>query len=466
MGVPYQRWQEEQDLAGISNVVELLGFFPLAIRLAAAYVGRRKQTTGDLKAELQEASRKGLLGQQGDIVSSASTTSFMCRQTFLTLTSTERVQFASLGLLDGTDWPVWLVELFLNNAELVVRARELQHQNVNPDALVSVPPAKATPGDLHTLKSLSLVTITAVRSEALPTSSAANSATAISSNTVASVQMHRPVATVAKEYWHLLAKDHPALREVVVLAAIEAAREFISRFRFDFAVLNRHQQVLIGAIESATEVSGAFQSCMATIDLLGPYIDSGYHWELGLTLLSRKLRMYHEMNNRQGECRTLITLGSLANSLGRLEEALGFLEQALSIQHEVGDREGEGTTLNNLGLLANSLGQYERARQYLEQALSIQHEVGDREGEGTTLNLLGLLADRAGDYEAAQQYYEQALGIVSELGDATYAGIVADNLRGVTEVIAAAQRASTHLGTVATATSQPGQVLFARRKQS
>ena len=75
----------------------------------------------------------------------------------------------------------------------------------------------------------------------------------------------------------------------------------------------------------------------------------------------------------------------------RWQDAFDKLEQALALYREINDRQGEGRSLTGLGKIADHFGQYPQALEYYQQALAISRETGDHRNEGVTLNNIGLV---------------------------------------------------------------------------
>ena len=114
-----------------------------------------------------------------------------------------------------------------------------------------------------------------------------------------------------------------------------------------------------------------------------------FRWQEAFKKLEQALILYREIGDRQGEGRTLIGFGAIADNLGQYPQALDYYEQSLVISREIGDRAVEGLILNNIGGVYDKLGQYPEALDYCEQSLVISREIEDRAFEGLTLNNIG-----------------------------------------------------------------------------
>ncbi|ERT04965.1 TPR repeat family protein [Lyngbya aestuarii BL J] len=129
------------------------------------------------------------------------------------------------------------------------------------------------------------------------------------------------------------------------------------------------------------------------------------------------LTIAREIGDRNGEAGSLGGLGNVYNNLGQYQKAIEFHQQWLAIAREIGDRDGEASSLGNLGNVYYSLGQYQKAIEFYQQWLTIAREIGDRQGEGTSLGNLGSAYGSLGQYQKAIEFYQQWLTIAREIGD-------------------------------------------------
>ncbi|MCB9432947.1 MAG: ATP-binding protein [Ardenticatenaceae bacterium] len=108
-------------------------------------------------------------------------------------------------------------------------------------------------------------------------------------------------------------------------------------------------------------------------------------------------------------------LGQLLQTIGEYKAALPFLERALIISEKaLGlDHPQVAAGNNNLGQLLQDLGEYEAARPFLARALVISENAlgSDHPQVAIRLNNLGLLLQAMGKYRAAQPLLERALSI-------------------------------------------------------
>jgi DNA-binding SARP family transcriptional activator/tetratricopeptide (TPR) repeat protein len=127
----------------------------------------------------------------------------------------------------------------------------------------------------------------------------------------------------------------------------------------------------------------------------------------------RALQGYRELGDRAAEGALLGALGRALARLGDLQEALDLHHEALRIYDGVDDRDGRAEVLEGLGSAHRDLGEQERARACYEHALALYRETGYRSGEASALNGLGEVALAAGDGVSAADHH-RAAGVVAD----------------------------------------------------
>lgn len=112
---------------------------------------------------------------------------------------------------------------------------------------------------------------------------------------------------------------------------------------------------------------------------------------------------------------SLNNFGYLLRLMGDLDAAQPYLERALAIREKTLGSEHPDTaqSLNNLGSILNDMGNLAAGRSYYERALAINEQVLGPEHPDTALvlNNLGVLLHHMRDMAAAQPLYERALAI-------------------------------------------------------
>ncbi|WPD24121.1 MAG: tetratricopeptide repeat protein [Candidatus Electrothrix scaldis] len=164
---------------------------------------------------------------------------------------------------------------------------------------------------------------------------------------------------------------------------------------------------------------------------INTYLDRQGWWTEKLAAVEMRLTAARKAEDRRDEAWCLNSLGYTCEKRGEKDQALAWYEQSLPILRELGAREEEGVLLNNMAAIYDDQGKYEQALDQYEQSLSIRREVGDRVGEGTTLNNIGILYWAQEKYDEALPYYEQDLAICREGGDTIGEGVTLNNIAAI-----------------------------------
>ncbi|WP_433236866.1 tetratricopeptide repeat protein [Streptosporangium sp. CA-135522] len=129
------------------------------------------------------------------------------------------------------------------------------------------------------------------------------------------------------------------------------------------------------------------------------------------------LHLCREIGVRLGEASSLTNLGDISGRLRLFDDAVGYHLRALEIFREEGYRVGEAEALNNLGLASIEQGQFDRALDHLEVALTIYRDEAHPAGQADVLNSLGRAARAMAEPAQAVHHHTEALRIATEIGD-------------------------------------------------
>ena len=162
--------------------------------------------------------------------------------------------------------------------------------------------------------------------------------------------------------------------------------------------------------DSHPGVAKSLNNLGALLDSQGQYVDARPYYEQALAIRKAALE-----ENHPDTATSLNNLGALLQAQGRYAEARPYCEQALAItKAALGKNHPDtATSLNNLGALLQAQGRYAEARPYCEQALAINKAaLGENHPDtAIALNNLGELLQAQGRYAEARPYFEQALAI-------------------------------------------------------
>lgn len=184
---------------------------------------------------------------------------------------------------------------------------------------------------------------------------------------------------------------------------------------------------LVAAVGRAAELGIDELAWQLPIGLFG-FLELRRYWSDWISTHRIGLASARRIGAAAGQAWMLNSLGIAHKQLGRLDRATEYYRQALALRRETGDRHGEAITSNNLGTAANEAGRRHEAIAHYEYALAVFRETADRWGEGVALSNLGECHRLLRAFAAAADYYEQALAIRRELGDRRGEGIVMHNI--------------------------------------
>jgi predicted ATPase/Tfp pilus assembly protein PilF len=134
----------------------------------------------------------------------------------------------------------------------------------------------------------------------------------------------------------------------------------------------------------------------------------------GLYRESQALSVAHGALDATG--RSGIYLGQLAFTRGEYSEARLLFQEALEVFRRIGDRRRVATALKNLGGVAFRESSYSEADSLLQESLSIDRELGDPMALANSLQNLGCVAFSAGDPARAEHYLVEGTAICREMG--------------------------------------------------
>ncbi len=161
------------------------------------------------------------------------------------------------------------------------------------------------------------------------------------------------------------------------------------------------------------------------LDAMGAYEEARPYMERALAIWEKALGANHPQvatgNNN---------LGTLLHTMGAYGEARPYMERALAIDEKAlgSEHPSVAIRLNNLGQLWKAMGAYEEARPYMERALAIDEKAlgAEHPSVAIRLNNLGMLLDAMGAYEEARPYLERALAIDEKALGAEHPGTAID----------------------------------------
>ena len=135
-----------------------------------------------------------------------------------------------------------------------------------------------------------------------------------------------------------------------------------------------------------------------------------------LALHKPALEHARRKGDRIGELRALLDLGKVHRMQEQTISATDCFDLALTIAREMKDRPGQIDALIGLGYIRSMSGWYTEAAEYLGDAYTLTRAAGDHTSELAALIGLGFAHNQRRRYPAAAEYYELALDLACKVG--------------------------------------------------
>jgi DNA-binding SARP family transcriptional activator/tetratricopeptide (TPR) repeat protein len=172
----------------------------------------------------------------------------------------------------------------------------------------------------------------------------------------------------------------------------------------------------VAAIGQAERAGWRQGEAAATGSLANLYRDQGR-----LTDAARYHRaagaIFRQTREPGGEAVSLTNLGNVQLESGALAEGAANLARALAIYRRLDAHNAQAHVLNSLGCAHHFQGNLDAAAEHLTWALDLHRGAGSREGEADTLNNLAEVHRDGGRLDEAQRLAEASLSIAVDAGD-------------------------------------------------
>jgi DNA-binding SARP family transcriptional activator/tetratricopeptide (TPR) repeat protein len=146
--------------------------------------------------------------------------------------------------------------------------------------------------------------------------------------------------------------------------------------------------------------------------MLGQHDRATDHFVQGLSLA-------RAIGHQAAELQALNGLGHIHRLQNRYEQAADHFQQALQLARATGHQAAELDALTGLGHIHRMLGRYGQAVDHYQQALQLARGTGHRAAEQAALTGLGLVRRLQGRHERAADYFRQALQLARDTGHGT-----------------------------------------------
>jgi DNA-binding SARP family transcriptional activator/tetratricopeptide (TPR) repeat protein len=121
------------------------------------------------------------------------------------------------------------------------------------------------------------------------------------------------------------------------------------------------------------------------------------------------LALFQALGDRVWEADALSSAGTCQAGLGQLGEARASCEAALALHRQHRFREGEARTLDSLGYIAHQAGHYSRALDYYAEALALHRDLGNTYRQPDAQAGLAAAHAARGEHDEARRAWQQAL---------------------------------------------------------
>ena len=131
----------------------------------------------------------------------------------------------------------------------------------------------------------------------------------------------------------------------------------------------------------------------------------------------RGLALAVACGDQPGMGRALHALGNISYCQGEYEQALDYYQRSLTKREMVADEAGRAAVLCALGRVYQRCGTQQQAQEHFLRSLKISETQNDETALGYLCHQLGELAQASGEQEQAAEFYERSLAYKEQLGD-------------------------------------------------
>lgn len=375
----------------VTDVTELCGRLPLAIRIAASRLRHRPTWTVEDLAERLRESRRRMHTLTVDDLSVYAT----LRLSYESLPEPQRRTFRLLGAHPGQDFDRYAVAALTG---LPVDEAEEQLESLCDCNLLMQPAAGRY--QLHDLiRDCATKLLEAEETEAERQEAAAR----LFDYYLHLADLHcSPMARKISRF----EPDIPARPASVPPAGTEVE---------SIGLLETEYQNLI-AVATLAQKSGRPVHSWQLPCVLRPFLERMNFRAAWLPLFEGALTAARQLNNSRGESAALANIAVIRREVGQLTDAIELLKRALLISREAGDQASEAYQTSDLGITYLRLARYREARECFRIAHDLSEKLGSTRDVGALVNNLGFVAADLGDYAQAQEQFGRALAINRETG--------------------------------------------------
>ncbi len=289
-----------------------------------------------------------------------------------------RAVFAALGLPEGPDWPLPIIERMFENV---------------PTNQAGVAPAR---DDLEALVAYSLVGLVASEGGRTPRA-----------------RLHPLVRELAREEW---GQEPEATQRAALAGLMAGVQVWVNGHRAAdpaaIAVLARDEELIVGALRAAAGNQVELPLVVSTVKAFDAYLFS-HDFRLREELAKLQLSTAQEIGDRRGELtalhRLMSTLAFAGRSADRRAERYAYGREAVDVARSLDDPKELASALGAASSAAAEAGHPDEARAFDEEGRSIGHSLHSGPGMAGVFTNLAYAAAKVGNLREASGLFAQAL---------------------------------------------------------
>jgi predicted ATPase/DNA-binding SARP family transcriptional activator len=158
----------------------------------------------------------------------------------------------------------------------------------------------------------------------------------------------------------------------------------------------------------------------------------------------KSLSLYRQCQDRWGTANVLHAVGSIARLTGAMSEARSLCEESLAIRRVLGDRTGIAKATISLAEIALHEGWYEESERLAQEGIAECQRLGDQAERAYGLHILGTAQEMGGKFAEALPIHEQSLSVFLDLGRRHYLAAAQSHLASTNMHLGRYQEAQDH----------------------
>lgn len=189
------------------------------------------------------------------------------------------------------------------------------------------------------------------------------------------------------------------------------------------------------------------QACRARVaNLLGAAYSRVGQLDRAMPHLREAVTLERQLGDLSGVAQALVSLGTLACVRYDFDEATRLMRQAVTLARSVDNRRVEASALHGLAFAAEAEGRYDDALESVDAAIRLAKEAGHRPGEAAGLCLAAVVLRQLGRLDEALERGKAGLAIARAIGDRNYEVDAFLAIGGTLRMAGATDAAIEHLG--------------------